>query len=275
MRTFDQYINEAEVDETIKHRPGVWSKENSASDNLDNELDMIEDSNLREFIESYLDEAVPEYFWSVAGAKNDIHHPKQDTGDGGLIRHTRMCCAVALELLQNDLFKEVRDKRNELIAALICHDSIKNGRENAKYAQDHPTWAGNNIKNFFSKRYKGDKGGKLSSQVDFIADCVSKHMGPNYMWRKPYPLTKAEQAAGKRPGKILPAPDNPYASFVHLCDYIASRQFVGDLNKYSDKYYSSNRESTRKEAEKEAAYQERHAQRQSEREAEAEAISHS
>lgn len=280
MKSFSDFFNESkeaeskpshEVDEmAIRHRPTGDEPEGSVTDHLDNELEYIGDERLREFVTSYLDEAVPEYFWDVAGAKNDIHHPKQDTGAGGLIRHTRMCCAVALELLENDLFKDLRDKEDELIAALICHDTIKNGRENKKYAQDHPTWAANNIKYYFNKRYNGDKGGNLASQVDFIANCVGKHMGPNFMWRKPFPLTKAEKEAGKLPGKILPAPDDKYTSFVHLCDYIASRQFIGDLSKFNDDYYVKKKAGLADARTKEAEYQERQAQKRSEREEAAE-----
>ena len=234
MKSFSDFFNEGkeaeakptqEVDEmAIRHA-------DTAEDHLDRELAFIENDDLRNFITEYLDKSVPDYFWTEAGAKNAIHHPAQDTGVGGLIRHTRMCCAVAIDLLNNDLFAKIRDKQDEIIAALICHDTKKNGNDNVRYSREHPTHAGASIAKFYREGYDGPKSAALQSSVELISDCVSKHMGPNFNWRRGW---KPEET-------ILPYPDNPFASFVHLCDYIASRKFIGDLKDYDD--YSSRKKS--------------------------------
>lgn len=208
---------EDDIDEmAIKHR-------GDQADHLDDELEMIEDTNLRGFIEEYLDKQVPEYFWSEAGAKRAGHHPDQDLGEGGLIRHTRMCVHVADELLRSELFSNVADKHDVLIGALICHDTKKNGNENDRYAFDHPTHAANSIKKFYRDKYEGEKSAKLEDDINFMAKTISSHMG---QWNTGY---------GKDKNVVLPKPSDPYDSFVHLCDYIASRMFIGNLDHYNKK----------------------------------------
>lgn len=219
MKTFNEFSNESkkpakrEVDEmAIRHA-------DTAADHLDDELSLIEgDDALVAFITEYLDKKVPDYFWTTAGAKKAGHHPAQDYGEGGLIRHTRMCVRVAEELLKNDLFAEVSDKKNELIAALICHDTKKNGNENDRYAFDHPTHAANSMKKFYREDYQGEKSSKLEGQIEFIGKCIAAHMG---QWNTGF---------GKDKNVKLPLPNDPYCAFVHLCDYIASRMFIGNLD---------------------------------------------
>lgn len=206
------------IEEEMKHRQGVWAPERTSPDNFDDELDLIDDEDLKDFVTEYLDKKVPEYFWKEAGAKKAGHHPAQDYGEGGLVRHSRMCMRIAEDLLRNDLFAEVADRKNELFAALICHDTKKNGNDNSRYTFDHPTHAANSMKKFFRDEYEGKKTQKLQEQVDFMARCISSHMG---QWNSGF---------GKDKNVKLPLPNDPYCAFVHLCDYIASRMFIGNLD---------------------------------------------
>lgn len=218
IKNFKEFIgdvNEAEVEEmAIRHA----DPENPTQEHLDRELNLIDDENLKNFIIEYLDKKTPDYFWTEAGAKKAGHHPDQDYGEGGLVRHTRMCVRVADDLLRNDLFAEVIDKKNELLGALICHDTKKNGNDNSRYTFDHPTHAANSMKKFYRDEYTGEKSSKLQEQVEFMGHCIAAHMG---QWNSGY---------GKDRNVKLPLPNDPYCAFVHLCDYIASRMFIGNLN---------------------------------------------
>ena len=54
---------------------------------------------------------------------------------------------------------------------------------------------------------------KLSdSELKFVAKAIESHMGP---WNTDY-----------NGNEILPKPKTKYESFVHMCDYLASRKYL-------------------------------------------------
>lgn len=156
---------------------------------LREELNLIEDLEMRQFVEDMLDKAPQAYFIREASSTNK-YHPPSSRGMQGLMRHVKRCVYIAEQLLRNDIYRSLRDKHDEIISALILHDAKKYGDNNSRWSQkEHAElaayWIADSTNN---ERFK------------VIAQLVLTHMG---QWGKAAPLT-------------------PLEKFVHLCDYIAS-----------------------------------------------------
>lgn len=183
------------------------------SDELKEELECIQNDSLRRIVREYLDGAVKDYFWEIPASTTGKFHPDIDLGKGGLVRHTKMCVRVCIELLSLRMWSGINGDHS--VAALIVHDSQKLGDNTAsKYtAHDHPICAANAFRNW-AQRYPEYP--ELKNDIEIICDTVASHMG-QWNTNKYSPL-------------ILPMPQTPQQKFVHLCDFIASRKFIGNYN---------------------------------------------
>lgn len=172
-----------------------------------NELELITSKHLRDFI-SYCLENAPDYFFTMPASTTGKYHPAYSLGEGGLIRHTKAAVKIANELLRNDLYGKLRPNQNEIIAALIMHDSIKKGINGSAYTTiDHPLQASKFIKGLASEIKYGDE-----KQIHLICELIESHMG---QWN-----------TDREGNEILPLPKTLEQKFVHLCDYLASRKFL-------------------------------------------------
>ena len=186
------------------------------SDCLSRELSLIEDVKLREFIRTFLDECVPAYFYTVPASSSGKHHPKYALGSGGLVRHTKACVKIADDLLSLEQYETLNEcYRDEIIAALIVHDTFKQGFSvvgdgHTKF--EHPIYSAGALQLFADKFYPN-----LSDRVSNISTMVMAHMG---QWNR-----------STRSAVQLPKPTTDCEKFVHLCDYLASRRYltVGDI----------------------------------------------
>lgn len=183
------------------------------SDILSNELSYIQDDNLRLVVKEYLDGSVKSYFWEIPASTTGKFHPEIDLGKGGLVRHTKMCVRVCVELLNLRMWSSID---NDLaVASLIIHDTQKLGDDpNRTYtSHDHPICAANSFR-MWAKKYPQYE--ILKDKIENICDMVASHMG-QWNTNKYSPL-------------VLPMPQTPQQKFVHLCDFIASRKFIGNYN---------------------------------------------
>ena len=156
---------------------------------LRNELDLIRDVWIKQFVEEMLDKAPQSYFIREASSTNK-YHPPSSRGYQGLMRHVKRCVYIGEQLLRNDIYTSLRDKHDEIIAALILHDAKKYGDNNSRWSQkEHAEMAA-----YWIADSTVEEKGKV------IAQLVLTHMG---QW-----------------GKVPPS--TPLEKFVHLCDYIAS-----------------------------------------------------
>ena len=156
---------------------------------LRNELDLIQDVWIKQFVEEMLDKAPQSYFIREASSTNK-YHPPSSRGYQGLMRHVKRCVYIGEQLLRNDVYASLRDKHDEIIAALILHDAKKYGDNNSRWSQkEHAEMAA-----YWIADSTVEEKGKV------IAQLVLTHMG---QW-----------------GKVPPS--TPLEKFVHLCDYIAS-----------------------------------------------------
>ena len=177
------------------------------SDIFEHELSLISDKKLRQFVKDYLDKFVPDYFWTAPASSSGKYHPSYALGVGGLVRHTKACVLFAKELLsleQNALL--CAQWHDEIIAALIMHDSFKQGLVTAGHTRfEHPILATQAIM-LFAKEYYPE----MQEKAMEVSTLVMSHMG---QWNRKGDI-------------IMPKPQTEAEQFVHMCDYLASRKDI-------------------------------------------------
>lgn len=173
-----------------------------------NELNLINNQDLSGFITKCLEEA-PDYFFTMAASTTGKYHPEYCLGDGGLVRHTRAAVKIADDLLRLEMYSKLLPSHDEIVAALIMHDSVKKGINGSAYTTtDHPLQASKFIRDMADKLNYSNK-----DQVEFICGLIDSHMG---QWN----------TAPRSTVEVLPKPKTLEQKFVHLCDYLASRKFL-------------------------------------------------
>lgn len=181
---------------------------------FDYELGQINNNALRGFITRCID-AAPAYFFTMAASSTGKYHPAYTLGDGGLIRHTKAAVRIALDLLRNDIYARFRTIQDEIVAALILHDSVKKGFGGNEYTlTNHPLLACDLITGQADKEGLDDM---MRAKIIVICDLIATHMG---QWNTDY----------KTGEEVLPKPGSMEQKFVHLCDYLASRKFITITN---------------------------------------------
>lgn len=172
------------------------------------ELDLIKDNGLKEFIKKCLENA-PDYFFTMPASTTGKYHPTYTLGEGGLVRHTKAAVKIANDLLRVEMYEKVVGCKDEVIAALIMHDSIKKGVNGSTYTTtDHPLQASQFAKNVCSEVNYSN-----IYQINLVCDLIETHMG---QWTTDY----------KTGEDVLQKPRTLAQKFVHLCDYLASRKFL-------------------------------------------------
>lgn len=166
------------------------------------ELDYIKDSKIKDLAEKCLAE-VPDYFFEMSASTTGKYHPSYALGEGGLVRHTKAAVRLAHEMLQLEFYSKIAESHDQIITALILHDSIKKGSGKANWTMiKHPLYASGFVKRIAAKYHILD---------DFVIDIcmlIESHMG---QWNH---------------NDILPKPKTIEQKFVHLCDFLASRKFL-------------------------------------------------
>lgn len=187
--------------------------------NFEKELGLIKGKTIREFAKWGLKQ-LPEYFYEVPAASSGKYHPLYAQGEGGLVRHTIAAVRIAEELFRNETVQNFTDNEKDIIrVALLLHDGCKHGLDGSSHTvSTHPLEV---IKYLEDTYYEVDEE-ELTDEVieimedgpwDKIAECIASHMG---QWNTDY----------KTGEEILDKPDNVMRSFVHLCDYLASRKML-------------------------------------------------
>ncbi len=154
-------------------------------------------------------EKVPDYFFEIPASSTGKYHPKYALNEGGLVRHTKAAITIANSLLQIESIagKYASKEKDLLLIALMLHDTIKSGNPKETYTRfDHPLLAAQFIKDNQSITTFTDE------EIDFLSKIISSHMG---QWN-----------TSDYSDVVLPKPSTKYESFVHMCDYLASRKFL-------------------------------------------------
>ncbi len=154
-------------------------------------------------------EGIPDYFFSIPASSTGKYHPEYTTGEGGLLRHTKVVTRIAYDLLSNPSIgnKYTKEEKDLMIIACILHDGFKSGVNKEQYTRyDHP---------LIAAKYIRDRKEELSMSEEnneLIASCIETHMGP---WTTDYNGVE-----------VLSPPKTKYQNFVHMCDFLASRKFL-------------------------------------------------
>ena len=172
------------------------------------ELSKMHSDKNRQFVESALTELVPNYFFNIAASSTGKYHPSYALGSGGLVRHTQAATRIAIGLFEiMNISEEMQDA---VIAALILHDSFKHGEYYSKYTiASHPVVAERKITEYAETFEDID----MLCFANTIGQLVLTHMGK---WNTDWKTHK----------EFAPKPSNSIQSFVHMCDYLASRKYL-------------------------------------------------
>ncbi len=183
------------------------------------ELKLIMNPRIREYVLLVADEITPEYFWTCPASTGGKYHPAISLGVGGLIRHTK------LAVWWGDAFCTCYDivnkcgQRDCIIAALLLHDIYKNGA--ALNARGFPvlpnatSMHGGVLSTMMEMKAKQfEVEGLNTDYAKFIRVAIAGHMG---IWSAPqyrmYVFTDITHGTTQLISMI-----------VHLADYAASRK---------------------------------------------------
>ena len=187
------------------------------------ELSLIHDKDIKDFVVTCFDKLCPDYFWTCPCSTTGKYHPQVSLGVGGLVRHTKLAVWWGIELLRAiGRSPELRNippihLQNEVIATLLLHDMIKNGK--GLNAQGYPLEPG----------VTGTHGVTLANKIvsltnelvvkptdigttDRILIGIARHMG---IWTT---------NSAYRPNNIIDPTIKAFANLIHLADYCASRK---------------------------------------------------
>lgn len=168
---------------------------------FENELNLIQDTNIRDFAKEIIAGA-DEYFFHVAASSTGKYHPSLSLGEGGLVRHTRLVVFFADCIAKAFMMSE---RENDLLVlSALVHDIKKQGDGTTKYTQkDHPLLAAAYLEETYKKHPHIPK-----EDLNKVQKAVRSHMG---QW-------------GIKDG--LPAPDDEFSKCLQAADYCASRKQI-------------------------------------------------
>ena len=175
-------------------------------DYFSDEIDYIKDDNNKKDLITLIN-LLPDYFFKVPASSTGKYHPEFALGDGGLYRHTKVVSKIVMELLEvEDRFLD--NDKDLLVMAAVMHDGFKYGIERNKYTRfDHPLICSKIIMEN-AKKFILD-----INNLRKLCMMIESHMGK---YNKDY-----------HSDIVLPLPRNELERFLHRCDYLASRKFLG------------------------------------------------
>ena len=196
-------------------------------EHLKTELEKINNENIKKSTELILD-LLPDYFYTMPASTSGKYHPIFSLGEGGLVRHIKVACRILEEMFNNESFSTYSEYEKDLIRmALILHDGFKSGKTYSNHtAVEHPLLMADFIKENLNLLFISEE------DVKYVSRIISSHMGP---WTK-----------DREGNEVLPKPKNKEELLVHLCDYIASRNFLNVYFENNEICDSVNREKTKR-----------------------------
>lgn len=137
--------------------------------NFEEELNRIQDEEIRNITKLCLDNAPPHFWYRPASSTGKYHAPEENE-QGGLIIHTKRVCQVG-EILIAAWWNPI--KNDVIRCACILHDVCKYGEgySASRYTlNNHPQLGANYTRLIAGDKYNPDK-------VNAIANAISSHMG--------------------------------------------------------------------------------------------------
>lgn len=171
------------------------------------QLCLIEDPDVRQFVINVFEEHAPDYFWTTPASTSGWYHPQVSLGVGGLVRHTKLAVYWGEQLYQAAPLDYNNWGLDEVVAALLLHDLQKHS--------DGCSGHGSRFADILREEYE------LLDNLKLVLDGIESHMGK---WSSP----EMAKPRHKRPGYI-----REFCNLVHTADYCASRKvddYVAVLN---------------------------------------------
>jgi hypothetical protein len=188
------------------------------------ELEIIADGIIKEFVIYCYSSLAPDYFWTVPASTSGKYHPDLSRGPGGLVRHVRYAVWWGLELMAccPDTGMVTID---ELVAALLLHDILKNGDKLDSRGRPtlrdstsvHGPYLGKKINELLNEDRIESAVFADDKRIKRIIEAVESHMG-----RWTLPMELKPQYRTDADSKIL-------CDLVHLADYCASRKADSEM----------------------------------------------
>ena len=179
---------------------------------FEREINLIVNEDLRMAVKSYMEEAVPDYFWTDGASSSGKYHPKFSQGEGGLVRHTKAVVMFAEELLRMSSYAYMREEyKDYVIAACILHDTAKYGIH--EYDKNEYKNHASNASKAFAEYAEHVMDYKPS---EFLLNAIRSHMGQWSTEKEDRPFTNIDRC-------------------VHMADYMASRSFI-DIPQITEEY---------------------------------------
>lgn len=153
------------------------------------ELNCIKDDRVKKSL-IHMINCLPDYFFIVPASSTGKYHPEYALGEGGLLRHSKAAFRIGYELLADPAIgdKYTAMEKDLMLMGLLIHDGLKLGKE------------------------EKDNLELTDSERKLVEDVIKTHMGP---WTTDY-----------NGNEVLEKPKTKYQSFVHMCDYLASRKCI-------------------------------------------------
>ena len=181
---------------------------------FEREINLIVDEELRMAVKSYMEEAVPDYFWTDGASSSGKYHPQFAQGEGGLVRHTKAVVMFAEELLRMSSYAYMKEEyKDYVIAACIVHDTMKYGIDKFDKAEYKNHAA--NAAYYFGQWCFANYGFVCS---EFLLNAIRSHMGQWSTEKEDRPFTNIDRC-------------------VHLADYMASRFFI-DIPSITEEWHN-------------------------------------
>lgn len=154
----------------------------------------IKDKTLKSETLNFLKNTAPNYFWEAPASSSGKFHPPLSQGDAGLVRHTYFATKLLLEMSGLDYIKSKYSSKSidEMIVAIILHDTFKLGLEGGNKTDSH-----HELLPIFH----------LPTELKPCGILIATHMGE---W-----------------GAVKPKNEREY--LVHLADYLASRRMFQEV----------------------------------------------
>lgn len=181
---------------------------------FEREIDLIVNEDLRMAVKSYMEEAVPDYFWTDGASSSGKYHPQFAQGEGGLVRHTKAVVMFAEELLRMSSYAYMKEEyKDYVIAACILHDTAKYGIDKFDKAEYKNHAA--NAADYFGE-WSFVNCGFICSE--FLLNAIRSHMGQWSTEKEDRPFTNIDRC-------------------VHMADYMASRSFI-DIPSITEEWHN-------------------------------------
>jgi len=170
-----------------------------------NELDLIVNLAIREFVEECLRQAPDYVFVDCPSSSSGKYHPIEELGPDGTILHTKKVFALAYELSRGLDCEQYRD---EICAAALLHDMAKQGMTRSGHTiKTHPQVMAKQVADVYKEKFtkKLDRESALK-----IYYGIFYHYGPWSNGEAKKSLSDYE----------------PWELVVYISDYVTSKRFV-------------------------------------------------